>query len=46
MTPLHLAAKGGYSKVVNYLLDQGADVNIKDHNGVNYFNNSNLVLLM
>lgn len=33
-------------KVVNYLLDQGADVNIKDHNGVNYSNNSNLVLLM
>jgi len=37
MTPLHLAAEGGHSKVVNYLLGQGADVNIRDHNGVNYW---------
>ena len=34
MTPLHLAAESGRIKMVNYLVEQGADVNIQDNNGV------------
>ena len=35
MTPLHLAAKSGHIKKVNYLCDKGADINIPDDDGVN-----------
>ena len=35
MTPLHLAAESGHIKVVNYLCDEGADVKIRDNDGVN-----------
>ena len=35
MTPLHLAAEGAHIKIVEYLVDQEADVNIEDDNGVN-----------
>ena len=35
MTPLHLAAKSGHVKIVNYLCDEGADINIQDNDGVN-----------
>ena len=35
MTPLHLAAKSGHVKIVIYLCDQGADINIQDNDGVN-----------
>ena len=34
MTPLHLAAESSRIKIVDYLVDQGADVNIQDDNGV------------
>ena len=34
-TPLHVAAEGARVKVVEYLVDQGADINIKDNDGVN-----------
>ena len=34
MTPLHLAAESGHVKIVEYLYDQGADINIQDDNGV------------
>ena len=34
MTPLHLAAESGHIKIVHYLLDQEADINIQDDNGV------------
>ena len=32
--PLHIAARGGHDDTVLYLADNGADVNIKDNNGV------------
>ena len=34
MTPLHLAAESGHIKIVDYLYDQGADINIQADNGV------------
>ena len=34
MTPLHEAATGGHGGVVEYLIQAGADVTIKDVNGV------------
>ena len=34
MTPLHLAAESGRVKILGYLVDQGADINIQDDNGV------------
>ena len=34
MTPLHLAARSGRVKILNYLVEQGADINIQDNNGV------------
>ena len=35
MTPLHVAAeKGECLDVVEYLIDEGANINIKDYNGV------------
>ena len=34
MTPLHLAAESGRIKMMNCLVEQGADVNIQDDNGV------------
>ena len=35
MTPLHVVAeKGDRLDIVKYLLDKGADINIKDYNGV------------
>ena len=37
MTPLHLAAESDRIKMVNYLVEQRADVNIQDHNGVIIF---------
>ena len=35
MTALHLAAESGHIKKVNYLCDEGADINIQDNDGVN-----------
>ena len=35
MTPLHLAAESGHIKIVNYLCDEGADINVQDIDGVN-----------
>ena len=34
MTPLHLAAEGNRIKMVECLLDQGADINIQDDSKV------------
>ena len=34
MTPLHLAAESGHYKILNYHVDQGADINIQDNDGV------------
>ena len=34
MTPLHLAAESNRIRMVDYLLDQGADINIQDEDGV------------
>ena len=34
MTPLHLAARQGHVDIVRYLVDKGADLNIKDEDGV------------
>ena len=33
-TALHWAAEGGHKDTVEYLVDKGASVDIKDHNGV------------
>ena len=36
MTPLHVAAEKGESlEIVEYLIGRGADINIKNDNGVN-----------
>ena len=36
MTPLHMAAeRGGRLNIVEYLVGKEADINSKDHNGVN-----------
>ena len=34
MTPLHLAAERGSIRIVKYLVEQGAEINIRDNNGV------------
>ena len=34
MTPLHLAVANDDIKKVNYLCDEGADINIQDYDGV------------
>ena len=34
MTPLHKAALRGHVDTLQYLLDKGADIDIKDSNGV------------
>ena len=31
---MYVAAKGGYLNIVEYLIEQKADVNVKDHEGV------------
>ena len=35
MTPLHLAAETACIKILNYLVKQGADIDIQDDEGVN-----------
>ena len=34
ITPLHVAAETGHTRIVEYLVDKGAHVNIQDKNGV------------
>ena len=34
MTPLHMAVESSHIEMVEYLLDQGADINIQDDNEV------------
>ena len=34
MTPLHLAAESNHIKILECLLDQGADINLQDDNEV------------
>ena len=48
-TPLHKAANEGHVHIVRYLVEQGADINIKDVNGVSeqqYTADCKLVLLV
>ena len=33
-TPLHLAAREGHMDTVEFLINNGADINIQDNNGV------------
>ena len=35
MTPLHLAAETGRIGILGHLVEQGADINIQDDEGVN-----------
>ena len=37
ITPLHLAAESGNIKILNHLVDKGADVNIQEDNGVGIY---------
>ena len=49
MTSLHLAAHEGHVDIVRYLVDKGADANIKDNRGVSereYTADCKLVLLV
>ena len=51
MAPLHVAAKGGYPQVVEYLVSKKAEINVQDQNGVKMYlcdhtNNGRLVLLI
>ena len=39
MTALHLAAESGHIKILNYLVDQGANINIWDDNRVSICDN-------
>ena len=42
-TPLHLAAeKGRYKTIVVYLVDNGADVDMRDNNEVNTITTNNI----
>ena len=41
MTPLHVAAERGHPRIVEYLVDKGADIDIQDKNGVNMYDYSN-----
>ena len=34
MTPLHVAAERGFVKIVDYLIEKGGDIDVKDENGV------------
>jgi len=36
-TPLHLVAKEGYLNAVRYIVDKGADVNVRNHCGVSAY---------
>ena len=38
MTPLYLAAEIGRIKMLCYILEQGADIDIQDDNGVIIYN--------
>ena len=40
MTPLHLAAESNRIKMIECLLDQGADINIQDDNEVTLHTNA------
>ena len=33
-TPLHMAAEGGHTDSVQYLIDKGGEINIKNKRGV------------
>ena len=35
MTPLHIAAENAHNKLVEHLVNEGANINIQDSNGVN-----------
>ena len=37
MTPLHVAVERARTEIVKYLVDRGADITIKDDNGVNIY---------
>ena len=37
MTPLHVAAENARAKIVEYLVDNGAGIDIKDNEGVSVY---------
>ena len=37
MTPLHVAVERALTEIVKFLVDRGADITIKDYNGVNIY---------
>ena len=41
ITALHIAAERGHIKIVEYLADKGADIDIQDKNGVSVHDYSN-----
>ena len=43
MTPLHIAAERGFVKIVDYLVRRGADIDIKDEDGVTICSNNNII---
>ena len=46
MTPLHMAAKQGRPDTAKYLVDQRANINITDNNGVSDNHDGRFVLLL
>ena len=48
MTPLHVAAERGHTKIVDYLVSKGADINSQDKKGVvmHDYSNDSVVLLI
>ena len=40
MTPLHMAAKSGRKKIVEYLVDEGANISTRDSDGVSICGNT------
>lgn len=40
MTPLHVAAEKGHDRIVEYLIDLGAEINAEDNDGVGILDNN------
>ena len=46
MTPLHVAAEKGYIKIVDYLVGEGAYIDVQDDNGVTICDCSNNIAVL